>query len=105
MLFPGGAPAGVVDGRENVLFAAGVAVGVEPMGCVKTTGGALEWARVLLYSPAVVPKPNEGAEDVAAGPGVAPALPNKPPAGFGVSPSFLPSPPKPKDGVDAPPAV
>jgi hypothetical protein len=40
MLFPGGAPAGVVDGREKVLLAAGVAAGVEPMGCVKTTGGS-----------------------------------------------------------------
>jgi hypothetical protein len=30
-LLPGGGPAGVVDGREKVLFVAGVAAGVEPI--------------------------------------------------------------------------
>jgi hypothetical protein len=54
-------------------------------------------------------KPNVGVDDVAAPPGVDPALPNNPPAGFGVSPSFLcpkadPKPP-PNPGVDDAPAV
>jgi hypothetical protein len=40
MLFPGGAPAGVVEGRNDVLFAAGVAVGVEPMRCVRSRGAS-----------------------------------------------------------------
>jgi hypothetical protein len=39
MLFPGGAPAGVVEGRNDVLFAAGVAVGVEPGRCVRESRG------------------------------------------------------------------
>lgn len=84
-LLPGGAPAGVVDGRNDVLFAAGVAAAVDVV-------------------PEGVPNVNDGAEDAAALEGVAlvPAPPKSPPPGLGASPPSL-NPPN--VGVEAAPAV
>lgn len=77
---PGGAPAGVVDGRKDVLFAAGVAAGVEPAG---------------------VPKPKDGVEDGAEPPNAPPAPAPPKRFGFGASPVAFPNDPK-ADVVDAP---
>lgn len=64
------------------MFGAGVAVGVEPDVVPK-------------------PSPSEGAEEVAVPLVLAPAFPNRPPAGFGVSPLGFPNPLK--LGVAVPP--
>jgi hypothetical protein len=44
---PGGAPAGVVEGRKDVLFAAGVAVGVEPRREVSSCVGCHKYSQLL----------------------------------------------------------
>jgi len=44
---PGGAPAGVVEGRKDVLFAAGVAVGVEPRRHVSSRVGCHRYGQLL----------------------------------------------------------
>lgn len=59
------------------------------VGCVS---GAWDVWNAFGHSPAAVPKPNDGVEDVPAPPVGAPAPPNSPP-GLGASPSFFPNPP------------